>query len=319
MSSAFKCPSVVCLDKLNFAAILAAAEPLQERIDEYVAWDHGGIVKLRRSIDLDLTPLLVTLQREGLFWPGSPRPDFLTAERLDAPAAYAGQALFEWCRAYEKLTSKAHDDTDYARCLKNLADTIPLVRKAKADLAALDLPVSDRKTLRQWHSTMPGKSGKTVELLHEEYEVDGQVRGSVTVLTPENMPDVRELGERTIAREKLLDRYCAATGTDRQQAQDFALGALLAQIAYQTQSPPPPDISVDDEDIGILNALHEQAPRLCTLYDLETNANVARKTAGARLKKLIDRGLATRPNGEKRGATITAEGQELLKRCPPPK
>ena len=78
----------------------------------------------------------------------------------------------------------------------------------------------------------------------------------------------------------------------------------------------PASPSVDDEDIRILYALQKQAPRLCTLYDIETDASVSRKTVGQRLNNLIDAGLAQRPRGPNQGATIIAKGAELLKKFP---
>jgi hypothetical protein len=81
----------------------------------------------------------------------------------------------------------------------------------------------------------------------------------------------------------------------------------------------PAVLTADDEDILILRALHEAAPRRLTTYEIEAATDVTRKTVGKRLVKLIDRDLVIRPDGPKGGATITQPGQEFLAKLPAPK
>jgi hypothetical protein len=135
---------VVWLDKLDFGAILQAFDPLQGAINQYVGWEHDGLTKVRNYLDLvhGLKPLLAILQKEGLFWPGSARPDFWPGERADNAAFKAGQALYEWCRVYEAsqgMTVNATNrqtallPTAVPRWVKQLADAIRLVREAGAN------------------------------------------------------------------------------------------------------------------------------------------------------------------------------------------
>lgn len=70
--------------------------------------------------------------------------------------------------------------------------------------------------------------------------------------------------------------------------------------------------AIDDEDRRILRVLHKQKPRMLTICTVSENAHVGNKTVGQRLKRLIECGLAVRPQGPNRGATITDEGIKLL-------
>ena len=71
-------------------------------------------------------------------------------------------------------------------------------------------------------------------------------------------------------------------------------------------------LALDDEDFSILSELNQEPPRLLTTYDLEQACLVTRKTVGRRLHRLIERGLAIRPQGDRAGATITDLGKNLL-------
>ncbi len=57
--------------------------------------------------------------------------------------------------------------------------------------------------------------------------------------------------------------------------------------------------------MAILDYLAEDLHRLRVVADVEAGTGVGRKTAARRLKRLIECGLAERPNGRKSGARIT--------------
>jgi hypothetical protein len=74
--------------------------------------------------------------------------------------------------------------------------------------------------------------------------------------------------------------------------------------------------SLGTDDLRILKSLNSKAPLRRTLYDIVADTEISRKTVGIRLNKLIERNLACRPDGERKGATITDRGQEILKNLP---
>jgi hypothetical protein len=73
--------------------------------------------------------------------------------------------------------------------------------------------------------------------------------------------------------------------------------------------------AVDEEDILILKAMKDQAPRLLTVAQIQGFSNVSKKTIGPRLNDLIEKKRACRPKGPKMGATITPVGISLLEKC----
>jgi hypothetical protein len=89
---------------------------------------------------------------------------------------------------------------------------------------------------------------------------------------------------------------------------------LLARLgAAEPARPPAEPASADDEDVAILRALAGAAPRLLTIAQLASQADVSERTVGPRLNAMIERGHAYRPKGKKSGATITAPGREYLR------
>jgi hypothetical protein len=73
-------------------------------------------------------------------------------------------------------------------------------------------------------------------------------------------------------------------------------------------------LALDDEDERILRALGVVAPRLLTIEEIEEASRVSRKTISKRMGNLLQAGLVHRPNGPKRGATITSDGKAMLTR-----
>jgi hypothetical protein len=70
--------------------------------------------------------------------------------------------------------------------------------------------------------------------------------------------------------------------------------------------------SVDEADLKILRHLAATAARRQHLEDIATATELSRKTVGVRVKRLSELGYATRPEGERGGATITEPGKQLL-------
>jgi hypothetical protein len=84
-----------------------------------------------------------------------------------------------------------------------------------------------------------------------------------------------------------------------------------------TPRPPlPPGPSLDDEDVGILKVLKDRQLLLMTAAQIAGASHVSERTVRDRLNRLIDLGLASRPRGKKRGATITAAGIAVLEGLP---
>lgn len=72
------------------------------------------------------------------------------------------------------------------------------------------------------------------------------------------------------------------------------------------------NIALDDEETIILNWLAKHPKKLYGLYTLGNKTGISRKTVGKKLNRLIGLGLAVRPNGSNKGATITREGISFL-------
>lgn len=65
------------------------------------------------------------------------------------------------------------------------------------------------------------------------------------------------------------------------------------------------------EDDLILKRMQQSKPKLLSLYEFNGIAN--RKLIGKRIERLISKGLAHRPEGPNKGATITECGSTLIK------
>jgi predicted transcriptional regulator len=69
--------------------------------------------------------------------------------------------------------------------------------------------------------------------------------------------------------------------------------------------------ALDRNNVAVLFCLSNREPALQTLDDIVVSAKVSRDTASKALKELIDGGLASRPKGERKGATVTDKGQTM--------
>jgi hypothetical protein len=84
----------------------------------------------------------------------------------------------------------------------------------------------------------------------------------------------------------------------------------LEQVKSQFNPVP----TLDATQVAVLRFLAETAPRLALNAEIEAGAERAKQAVIAAVNWLIDRGLATRPNGPRKGTAITDEGKRLLAR-----
>jgi hypothetical protein len=70
--------------------------------------------------------------------------------------------------------------------------------------------------------------------------------------------------------------------------------------------------SLTPADVSILEALRGKQSVVMSLYDLETDTSISRRTLGKRVNYLIAHRLAARPHGARRGVTITPAGSKWL-------
>lgn len=68
-------------------------------------------------------------------------------------------------------------------------------------------------------------------------------------------------------------------------------------------------VGLDRNNVAVLFCLSNREPALQTLDDIVVSAKVSRDTASKALKELIDNGLACRPKGNRKGATVTDKGR----------
>ncbi len=93
---------------------------------------------------------------------------------------------------------------------------------------------------------------------------------------------------------------------------------LRAVVTQSSAGPPPPPPTGDAEaftadELRILTYLDERRPQLMRQVDIAADTRFGEKHVRACLKKLRAAGYTHRPEGLKKGETITAQGQALLK------
>jgi len=123
--------------------------------------------------------------------------------------------------------------------------------------------------------------------------------------------------------EPLRDGCYAYAGTciATLQGNPFAASvALIDQLCRQVGGTTAPidhpqrrgKVAIDYEDETILRHLSKTSPRLQTVYDIEAETRITKKTVSKRLTALIETGLAERPKGKRSGITITSTGRGVL-------
>jgi hypothetical protein len=115
-----------------------------------------------------------------------------------------------------------------------------------------------------------------------------------------------------VQRGRLTPEQGEGSGTDSQELNPTPFPANATH-----RPPSPPDTSYDEEDVNILEALGRNERLLKTVDQIAGASHVSEKTVRVRLNRFIEQGLASRPKGEKQGATITPKGAALLKELQP--
>src|SRR5262249_1337724 len=110
-----------------------------------------------------------------------------------------------------------------------------------------------------------------------------------------------------------------ASRNKRTPIRDSNRGIQQAKSPADTPEGAATSPALDDEDVEILRILKKRAPMLLTVGQISVPTGICETTVAQRVKQLIAVGLATRPKGPKRGATITPEGQALLSKIVPDK
>src|SRR5262249_57620209 len=101
-----------------------------------------------------------------------------------------------------------------------------------------------------------------------------------------------------------------------------ALPALVHEIVFEAagvatgppsgnMSPEPPAYSPSESEEKVLLYLLEMYPRRKKQDDIAAGAELARPTVGIILERLRAHELTHRPEGERRGETLTAAGKQL--------
>lgn len=87
---------------------------------------------------------------------------------------------------------------------------------------------------------------------------------------------------------------------------------IVEAIPTKLAAESPDAEALDDNEIQILSELYDTAPALCTNYALEAATRISRKTIGKRLQRLRALDLVAHPRGERKGATLTKKGYDLV-------
>jgi hypothetical protein len=101
--------------------------------------------------------------------------------------------------------------------------------------------------------------------------------------------------------------FAPADGAGTTAAEAIAAVSLEGEPSTET-----PRESLSDDEYTVLRALRDRRPRLVLLDDLAVDGIRGRKVCGEIITSLMDRGLAHRPKGLRKGCTITSRGEALL-------
>jgi predicted transcriptional regulator len=71
---------------------------------------------------------------------------------------------------------------------------------------------------------------------------------------------------------------------------------------------------IDENGVKVLSILKDKSPMLQKNVDIEANVDLSKQTVGRLVTELIDKRLVHRPEGERKGVTITECGIALLDR-----
>lgn len=187
--------------------------------------------------------------------------------------------------------------------------------------------------LAEWMEARPGWYVRIIDIPDEVWdddamaylEFEGMVR-TASLDSPEQNPRTcfwhiscpTEDGTWGTCREKLKSdpdaqqRFLARLEPKGRQA---LVAARIEAQAGADKSPDETAATIDTDELGILRALAKAKPVLQVMSNLENETRISRKTVGAKLTRLIDKGLVHRPGGPRDGVAITTKGQDVLSQC----
>ncbi|HTU18786.1 MAG TPA: hypothetical protein VMG10_12060 [Gemmataceae bacterium] len=111
---------------------------------------------------------------------------------------------------------------------------------------------------------------------------------------------LKELGGKAAMLDGWIERY---KGT-------------IQQFGLSTTDDGEEEISLDDEDVSILQALQKRAPLRLSQDQIEaaTSPRISKRTIATRMPRLVAAGLVAQPEGEKKGYILTQQGRDLLEK-----
>ncbi len=87
-------------------------------------------------------------------------------------------------------------------------------------------------------------------------------------------------------------------------------GASIVPLRSIANDLPP----IDDAALAVLETLNKARPKLLKNVEIEAAIKRSKQAIGEAVRYLLDKNLVSRPNGERKGVTITPSGIELLER-----
>lgn len=95
---------------------------------------------------------------------------------------------------------------------------------------------------------------------------------------------------------------------------DAVASDIQAHAVVTGNDPVAVPLTIDEAELAVLNAIYDRMPVLVKNTDIEPAAGLSKQTVGDVIVVLIDKGLVIRPNGERKGATLTPAGVALVER-----
>jgi hypothetical protein len=137
--------------------------------------------------------------------------------------------------------------------------------------------------------------------------------GLVAEWTKQVVGDLLRLPEREFAQMVPVEPLARPENDDSNRPSGS--GSLLpVQRADTTTGDPNNMPFLDDAGLAVLIALGNEYPKLLKNVEIETIARLSKQTVSNAVTDLIDKKLATRPKGQRKGTTVTAAGLALFER-----
>jgi hypothetical protein len=148
--------------------------------------------------------------------------------------------------------------------------------------------------------------------------MDPATKKFVPVFEPERVEHLWTLWRLYFPRHTPPEKLEIRTREDAHEALDRFQRRLDELFGPEpaTDTPPVNDPMLNKPGKLILAALLKHYPTLQTIEEIseELKNSLSDRTIGPELKKLIDARLAVRPNGERKGATLTPDGKTLAEK-----